>query len=411
MSVTQSLPTNPGYSPVLVRPVEWLLKCELHQRNHITEFASIPEEIKLPRAFLWHKNGFPKVQEHTLTVQVDETKDRFLIIESISWQRGWNPEWLQWRFVPQAIADVELGLVLQEQDDYVGNGVRILVRKGSERKISFKHLVRVGSIPTEAEFPYWILVREWDPETGPSNDGMTIGCNLTVKYPPSKLLDQLPTVYQVAMQDLALSESGERNLPFFARYLLGYESYQEDLFDFIDHLDELFGAFTSPSAHLDWLSSWVCGIFHPGWTDMQRRKFISEAIRIYQWRGTKKGLSMHLKLYTGYDPVIDDQIVEGMKIGTNARLGGQTTKLGNIRQHCFVVTIAVPDKSKINAAVIERIIQFEKPAHTAYTLNIVQRIVPSAATQDTTSEQSEPTTPKASPKNSTSKKNIKESKV
>jgi phage tail-like protein len=162
-------------------------------------------------------------------------------------------------------------------------------------------------------------------------------------------------------------------VPFFERFLLGFEDVQRSLKRTLDHLDRLFGPFSAPSEFLLWLGAWMCVPIDENWSEMQRRSLIHEAVQLYRWRGTKRGLARYLQIYTGVIPEINDQPVQGMRLGPGARMGAPTTMLGDVPAHTFVVTIAVPDPSILNEQVIHDIIAYEKPAHTAYALRIVRR--------------------------------------
>ena len=107
---------------------------------------------------------------------------------------------------------------------------------------------------------------------------------------------------------------------------------------------------------------------------MKRRALIHEAVEIFRWRGTKRGLTKYLRVYTGVDPLIDDMPCDGMRLGKDTKLGSEAAVLGNIPPHTFVVTIAVPNPAEVNEEKIRDIITYEKPAHTAFTLRIVQSV-------------------------------------
>jgi hypothetical protein len=106
---------------------------------------------------------------------------------------------------------------------------------------------------------------------------------------------------------------------------------------------------------------------------MQRRRLIKEAVELWRWRGTKRGLSRYIEIYTGVKPDIHDVPVRGMRLGPNTKMGHADTKLGDVPAHTFVVSIAVPDPTKINEQIVHDIIAWEKPAHTAYSLRILGR--------------------------------------
>lgn len=65
-----------------------------------------------------------------------------------------------------------------------------------------------------------------------------------------------------------------------------------------------------------------------------------------------------------------------MRLGPDAKLGTDATILGDVPPHTFVVTLATPDPDSLDEKTIRDIIRWEKPAHTAYTLNIVRGAAP-----------------------------------
>jgi hypothetical protein len=113
-------------------------------------------------------------------------------------------------------------------------------------------------------------------------------------------------------------------------------------------------------------------VLDENWPVLKRRRLIAQAVELYRWRGTKRGLSDYLEIYTGARPTIHDQPYPGMRLGESARLG-PGNKLGGVLPHTFVVTLAVPDLTAINEQIVRQIIESEKPAHTAYRLQIVER--------------------------------------
>ena len=82
------------------------------------------------------------------------------------------------------------------------------------------------------------------------------------------------------------------------------------------------------------------------------------AVDLYQWRGTRRGLSEFLRLYTGLTPEITEH-----GVGRRAATAADAFK--------FTVRLRVPDPAQVDRAVVEAIIETEKPAHTGYTLEIV----------------------------------------
>ncbi|MBV9353955.1 MAG: phage tail protein, partial [Chloroflexi bacterium] len=92
----------------------------------------------------------------------------------------------------------------------------------------------------------------------------------------------------------------------------------------------------------------------------------------YRWRGTRRGLRQHLRLYVGQDPLIVENF-DGLRLGqdgmlsVNARLGS-----GGARPHWLTVTIVTDEPSQLDERILRLIIEVEKPAHVGYSLEVVR---------------------------------------
>src|SRR4030042_866494 len=66
-----------------------------------------------------------------------------------------------------------------------------------------------------------------------------------------------------------------------------------------------------------------------------------QALDLYRWRGTKRGLRKYIELYTGASPEIEEEMAS-MCLGPGAMLGWNTI-LGGGKNYNFLVTIRTPD--------------------------------------------------------------------
>lgn len=139
--------------------------------------------------------------------------------------------------------------------------------------------------------------------------------------------------------------------------------------DFALHLD----ADGAPADFLPWLASWFDLTLEQSWSEAQRRAFLKEIVDLYRWRGTVRGLRRLLQLHANLaDPM--PQIVEHFRgVGQPALetwLGAPPE--GDAPHHFSVLlpayTIDTPDKR----AVVQRLIDANKPAHTHFSLRPVK---------------------------------------
>lgn len=145
---------------------------------------------------------------------------------------------------------------------------------------------------------------------------------------------------------------------FMGRFLLIFESILGPIDRTVGNLHYYFDAQMAPPEMLPWLASWLGLALDERWPEEQRRALILAAVDLYQWRGTRRGLSEFLRLYTGFIPEITEH-----GVGRRGITAAEAFK--------FTVRLRVPDPAQVDRAVVEAIIEAEKPAHTGYTLEIV----------------------------------------
>lgn len=149
----------------------------------------------------------------------------------------------------------------------------------------------------------------------------------------SRLLPYLPGIYHT---------------DFMSRFLGLFEAILTPIEWNIDNFALFLNPGTAPAEFLSWLAQWYTISFDDSWSEDQRRQLLQEAHRIYGRRGTRWALSRVLEIYTGHLPDIDDESAD---------------------LDPFTFTVKIPLRQKeLNQELIERIIDFNKPAHTTYKL-------------------------------------------
>jgi phage tail-like protein len=175
----------------------------------------------------------------------------------------------------------------------------------------------------------------------------------------SRLLQYLPGLF---------SEGEESS--FLGRYLLIFETIFDSVDLSISQLPAFFAAETAPEEFLPWLASWVGLVIDEGWPIERRRAVLANAMELHRWRGTIRGLTEHLRLYTGSKP----EIVEGgagFKLGARSRLGHQLMLGGGDRSDHFSVIFRVDDVDAFDRTRIRRVIEAQRPAHATFALFVM----------------------------------------
>jgi phage tail-like protein len=173
---------------------------------------------------------------------------------------------------------------------------------------------------------------------------------------PSRLLEYLPATY--------------RDDALMGRFLLIFEGIITPIENMVDSMAWYFDPRLTPEDMLPWLASWLDLALDPSWPEERRRELVSNAAELYRWRGTKRGLTEYLRIYTGTPPVIVEYI-PGMILDEKTQLGVNTVLGSSGAGHHF--TVIIESNERIDVKTVRSIIESQKPAHTVYTLEIRAR--------------------------------------
>jgi phage tail-like protein len=184
----------------------------------------------------------------------------------------------------------------------------------------------------------------------------------------ARYIKYLPAVY--AEQD-----------ELMGRFLMLFESVWTPLGAQIDAMHHYLDPLTAPAGLLPWLAHCVDLALSDQWTEPQRRRLIASALPLYRRRGTRRGLQDFLEIYTGQRPQIVEHRANNLRLGSGSRLSTSVALGQRNIPHTFTVVLSLApvqaatsqERSRKEAdrqRMVEAIIEAEKPAHTAYTLQI-----------------------------------------
>ena len=186
-------------------------------------------------------------------------------------------------------------------------------------------------------------------------------------------LEHLPAIYR---RSDAVGRNLVRDVCFVFEHM--FDSIDENLTDGWRFYDP----HAAPPEFLDWLARWTAFTVDLDWPEEQRRALIKRAVDLYRIRGTKRGLTLFLKLFTGHEPEIAENTwpfkgfrVEGEGAEEGARIALDSVVLPPVDlAHCFVVTMPMKFEDVTPEMVIRihNVIQLEKPAHTHYYLQFLE---------------------------------------
>lgn len=185
-----------------------------------------------------------------------------------------------------------------------------------------------------------------------------------------QLLAELPPIFQ-------------QQLPFLGAYLLAFEAIllgRDDsgfaeiigLEAQIDNLATYFDPQAAPDAFLPWLAQWVALSLRADLDPPRLRRAIAWAVPLYRRRGCWSSLRQWIEIFSEMTPAIRE-FLGGAVVGVQSTVG-EDFQLGGVgRPFYFEVTVArhnrlTPVQLARERALLEAVIDLEKPAHTEYKL-------------------------------------------
>lgn len=239
-------------------------------------------------------------------------------------------------------------------------------QQGVQAGRRYEYRVRARVSPTQWDVQLGSLARTVTKQPDDTTLMMEEGLRLLVRAKGS-YLSFLPSIYD--QDDL------------MGRFLMLFESFLAPIDQQIDQIHHYFDPDLAPATLLPWLASWLDLTLDERWPLERQRELMGAAAQLYRKRGTRQGLEEAIRIYTGETPQIIEHRANNFLLGPGARLGpGVALGKSNV-PHTFTVILRLPpieaESDSVRARLeaerrraIERIIQLEKPAHTAYHLFI-----------------------------------------
>lgn len=317
-----------------------------------------------PPRFLKHRHR--PVNCLTVGLQLATGGPKLITLKIVSSHQDWRKDWVSWRLKKRTPQSTKGGESWSGQDRLTEEGMILGLYPDEERLATCDFAIHLKGPITEGEYPFYVLALDSESKTPL---GAVCEFSLKVVHPPSRMLDQLPAIYSQSIAEA--SDEEEAKTSFFPRYLLGFEDTIQPIIETANHLEELFGAYSTPQDFLRWLGGWVCCPTVGQWPEMQRRRVISEAVSLYRWRGTKRSLARLIELYTGVVPTITDQPMEGLVLDGRQKMGDPSARLGHNKPFNMVISMRRPSLPGFREEDLHAIILSEKPAFAAYELRLL----------------------------------------
>lgn len=189
--------------------------------------------------------------------------------------------------------------------------------------------------------------------------------NLYVR-PLTRYLEFLPQIY--------------REIDFLGRFLQIFEATLEPDIQILSNLWAYLDPLTAPKGMLEFLAYWMGWEILPYLSLEQQRNLIRNALEIYRWRGTRRGLRFYLHLATDlplddHQPNEEDKHIGFSEFFSRGLVLGETrlefdAVLGGVRPFHFTVCLRPDPDRFVDEQLVRTIIEQEKPAFCTYDLLI-----------------------------------------
>lgn len=257
-----------------------------------------------------------------------------------------------------------LEMSAQIESDITGTSLRWLWRAEIEAGTEQEYAIQVFTRPTGEEFAVESRAEAEVSLPGraePLRDDESVSVAVRSK---SAYLRYLPALY--TRDEL------------MGRLLTLFESFWSPIDHQVRSLPLYFDPTVTPREMLPWLASWLDLTLDEEWPELQRRRLLRAARRLYAKRGTRVGLEEYLTIYTGGDVRIVEHRAENFRIRTGGSLGTGIALGSENNPHSFTVMVRLPPTVDVSRPevlekwekVLTQIIDNEKPAHTTYTLHL-----------------------------------------
>lgn len=202
--------------------------------------------------------------------------------------------------------------------------------------------------------------------TSSTNQEQLVGYKTVDFYiqPMCSYIDFLPEIYQQS--------------DFLRRLLMIFEQTFEPTVQAMDHFWAYLDPLTAPKALLPFLSEAVAWPMNPAWKLKVQRRLIRNAVELYQWRGSRRGLQFAIHLCTGlpnnseHIQILDaneiEFIIGQVMLSQEPTLGGGQSFHFSVKLH---LNSAEEKFNEIDESLVRSIIEQEKPAFCTYDLEII----------------------------------------
>jgi phage tail-like protein len=169
---------------------------------------------------------------------------------------------------------------------------------------------------------------------------------------PHPLGDTLPALFQQEDE-------------FALRFTAALDEVLAPIMLALDNIDAYLDPIVAPPDFLAWLASWVGVELDETWTLDRQRQQTRQAVDLYRWSGTRRGLADTIKLYLDVEP----EIIDNGGTSYSELPGGD---MPGSPEPSLIVRITVPEGQDVDEGRLNELIIQSKPAYVPHRIEVVR---------------------------------------
>jgi phage tail-like protein len=125
----------------------------------------------------------------------------------------------------------------------------------------------------------------------------------------------------------------------------------------------------APLDFVDWLAEWVGVELDASWPEDRQRALVAQAAGLFAWRGTVRGVTEAVAIYTGVEPEITETggTAWSRSPPPSGEVPGSPAAALRVR-----VRVPAGEADTVDQARLDRLVAAAKPAHVAHLVEIVE---------------------------------------
>lgn len=154
---------------------------------------------------------------------------------------------------------------------------------------------------------------------------------------------------------------------FTQRFMSAFDDVVAPLPMTLDNFAAYLDPMLAPIDFVGWLAGWVGLELDENWSEEEQRRLVARSVGLYQWRGTRRGISELIHHYLD----IDEDAIEVTDSGDVAWSVTPGSDPPGSARPSMKVQVRVDHPDRVDRGRLERLVAAAKPAHVDHEVEVV----------------------------------------